>query len=150
MSVGFRVMTTADIDAIAELEGVLFPIDAWPRQMFADELAQASRHYLVAEEHGEILGYAGLMCLEPVADVQTIAVLPEFEGRGIGTSLLTRLLAEAGRRGATEALLEVRADNPRAQRLYQRFGFEQIHLRPRYYRDGVDALVMRAPLGEQL
>jgi ribosomal-protein-alanine N-acetyltransferase len=40
----------------------------------------------------------------------------------------------------------VRADNPRAQRLYLRFGFEQIHVRPRYYRDGVDALIMRLQL----
>ena len=43
-------------------------------------------------------------------------------------------------------LLEVRADNPRAQQLYRRFGFEQIHVRPRYYRDGVDALIMRLQL----
>ena len=38
------------------------------------------------------------------------------------------------------------ADNPRAQQLYLRFGFEQIHIRPRYYRDGVDALIMRLQL----
>ena len=44
-------------------------------------------------------------------------------------------------------LLEVRADNPRAQQLYRRYGFEQIHVRPRYYRDGVDALIMRLRLG---
>lgn len=149
MTAGFRVMLASDINAVAELEGVLFPIDAWPRQMFVDELAQASRHYLIAEDQGEIVGYAGLMCLAPVADVQTIGVLPEFEGRGIGTGLLTGLLTEASRRGATEVLLEVRADNPRAQQLYRRFGFEQIHLRPRYYRDGVDALVMRTQLGVQ-
>jgi hypothetical protein len=66
MSAGFRVMTAADVNAVAELEGVLFPIDAWPRQMFVDELAQASRHYLVAEDRDEIVGYAGLMCLPPV------------------------------------------------------------------------------------
>ena len=44
-------------------------------------------------------------------------------------------------------LLEVRADNPRAQQLYHRYGFEQIHVRRRYYRDGVDALIMRLRLG---
>ena len=36
--------------------------------------------------------------------------------------------------------------NPRAQRLYQWFGFEQIHRRPRYYRDGATALVLAAPV----
>jgi ribosomal-protein-alanine N-acetyltransferase len=41
-------------------------------------------------------------------------------------------------------VLEVRADNPRAQKLYRRFGFVQIGLRRGYYQPAnVDALVMR-------
>jgi ribosomal-protein-alanine N-acetyltransferase len=86
------------------------------------------------------------MCIEPIADIQTIAVVPHYEGQGIGSTLLTQLIGEARPRGAADVLLEVRADNPRAQQLYLRFGFEQIHIRPRYYRDGVDALIMRLQL----
>jgi ribosomal-protein-alanine N-acetyltransferase len=145
--VTLRNMDHADISAVHALERRLFPVDAWPLQMFHDELAQAeTRHYLVAELDGEIVGYAGLMCIEPIADVQTIAVVPECEGRGIGSALLTELIAESVRRRAADVLLEVRADNPRAQELYRRFGFEQIHVRPRYYRDGIDALIMRLQL----
>ena len=145
--VTLRSMNGADIPAVHVLERRLFPVDAWPLQMFHDELAQAeTRHYLVAEVAGEIVGYAGLMCIEPIADVQTIAVAPEREGQGIGSLMLTRLIEEAARRKAKDVLLEVRADNPRAQRLYQWFGFEQIHRRPRYYRDGADALIMRLEL----
>lgn len=143
-----RDMTAADIPAVHELERRLFPVDAWPLQMFAAELAQAdTRRYLVAERDGQIVGYAGLMCIEPIADVQTIAVVPEQEGRGIGSALLTELIRESRLRRAEDVLLEVRADNPRAQQLYRRYGFEQIHVRPRYYRDGVDALIMRLRLG---
>lgn len=142
-----RAMGTADVPAVNALEQRLFPVDAWPLQMFYDELAQAeTRQYLVAESNEGIVGYAGLMCIEPIADVQTIAVVPDYEGRGIGSMLLTRLLEEARRRNAADVLLEVRADNPRAQHLYLRFGFEQIHIRPRYYRDGTDALIMRLQL----
>lgn len=142
-----RDMTLADVPAVSALEQSLFPVDAWPVQMFFDELAQPeTRRYLVAEGPGGIVGYAGLMCIEPIADVQTIAVVPDREGRGIGSTLLTELIDEARRRRAADVLLEVRADNPRAQRLYLRFGFQQIHIRPRYYRDGVDALIMRLPL----
>ena len=142
-----RDMTLDDVVAVSVLEQKLFPIDAWPRQMFLDELAQPdTRRYLVAESADGIVGYAGLMCIEPIADVQTIAVVPDYEGRGIGSTLLTALIDEARRRYAADVLLEVRADNPRAQRLYLRFGFEQIHVRPRYYRDGVDALIMRLQL----
>jgi len=142
-----RDMTLDDVPAVGALEHKLFPIDAWPVQMFLDELSQPeTRRYLVAETSGGIVGYAGLMCIEPIADVQTIAVVPEHEGRGIGSTLLTQLIEEARHRGAADVLLEVRADNPRAQQLYLRFGFEQIHVRPRYYRDGVDALIMRLQL----
>ncbi len=142
-----RDMTLDDVPAVGVLEHKLFPIDAWPVQMFLDELSQPeTRHYLVAEGSDGIVGYAGLMCIEPIADVQTIAVVPDYEGRGIGSTLLTHLIDEARQRGAADVLLEVRADNPRAQQLYVRFGFEQIHIRPRYYRDGVDALIMRLQL----
>ncbi|WP_413542333.1 ribosomal protein S18-alanine N-acetyltransferase [Arthrobacter sp. YA7-1] len=142
-------MTPDDVTAVEVLERRLFPVDAWPMQMFVDELAQIdTRRYVVAEADGKIVAYAGLMCIEPIADVQTIAVVPEFEGRGIGSAILTELIEEARRRGAVEVLLEVRADNPRAQALYVRFGFEQIHVRRRYYRDGTDALIMRLTLTE--
>ena len=143
-----REMTAADIPAVHELERRLFPVDAWPLQMFVAELAQAeTRRYVVAELAGQIVGYAGLMCIRPIADVQTIAVVPEQEGKGIGSALLTELIRESLLRRAEDVLLEVRADNPRAQQLYRRYGFEQIHVRPRYYRDGVDALIMRLRLG---
>ncbi len=145
--VAFRDMTLEDVPAVNALEQRLFPTDAWPLQMFLAELSQPeTRRYLVAESGGDIVGYAGLMCIEPIADVQTIAVVPECEGRGIGSALLTQLIDEARRRRAADVLLEVRADNPRAQQLYVRFGFEQIHVRRKYYRDGVDALIMRLQL----
>ena len=142
-----REMTLDDAPTVSAMEQRLFPLDGWPPYMFIDELSQTdTRRYLVAVAASRIVGYAGLMCIEPVADVQTITVDPDFEGRGIGSVLLTELTREAARRRAKEVLLEVRADNPRAQQLYLRFGFEQIHIRRRYYRDGVDALVMRLKL----
>ena len=142
-----RDMTVDDVIAVSVLEQQLFPMDAWSLQMFLDELSQPeTRRYFVAESEEGIVGYAGLMCIEPIADVQTIAVVPGYEGRGIGSTLLTGLIDEARRRNAADVLLEVPADNPRAQRLYLRFGFEQIHVRPCYYRDGVDALIMRLQL----
>lgn len=144
-----RDMTAADVDAVCALERELFPVDYWPRHMFVDELSRPqTRRYIVVELDGRIVGYAGLMCVQPIADVQTIAVVPECEGKGLGSAMLTELIAEAGRRGAADVLLEVRADNPRAQQLYLRFGFEQIHIRPRYYRDGTDAQIMKLSLAE--
>lgn len=142
-----RFMTSDDLAKVWALETELFPVDAWPLSMFVDELALTdTRDYWVVEDADRIVAYCGLMCVLPLADVQTIAVIPEYEGRGIGTHLLRTMIARAIDQSATDLLLEVRADNPRAQGLYERHGFEVIHRRPRYYRDGVDAVIMRKVL----
>jgi ribosomal-protein-alanine N-acetyltransferase len=76
-----------------------------------------------------------------------MAVARSHWGRGIGSALLESLLAEAARRECTEVFLEVRADNPRAQRLYIRHGFADMGLRRGYYQpSGTDAIVMRRPM----
>ncbi len=142
-----RPMLHSDVDAVWELEKALFPGDAWPREMFVDELDLVdTRNYWVVQDAGKIIAYCGLMCVLPLADVQTIAVDPEYEGRGIGTLLLRLMIDTAAARSATDLLLEVREDNPRAQGLYERHGFEAIHRRKGYYRDGVDAVIMRKVL----
>jgi len=141
-----RDATPDDLAAIMALEERLFPGDAWSTAMMAAELAAPHTRYLVAVVAGAIVGYAGLSILpgSPQADIQTIGVDAPSRRLGVGTALLTALLDEAARRGATEVLLEVRADNPGAQALYERHGFTAIAVRPRYYQpDDVDAIVMR-------
>ncbi|WP_316524012.1 ribosomal protein S18-alanine N-acetyltransferase [Kitasatospora brasiliensis] len=138
-----------DIAPVLELELRLFPEDAWSAGMFWSELAEAhsggTRHYTVATAaDGSIVGYAGLMAVAGEGDVQTIAVDERHQGAGLGTALLTDLIREAARRECAELLLEVRVDNPRAQRLYERHGFEPVGIRRGYYQPAnVDALVMR-------
>ncbi|MFF7747661.1 ribosomal protein S18-alanine N-acetyltransferase [Streptomyces sp. NPDC007971] len=138
-----------DIDPVLELEKGLFPEDAWSRGMFWSELAhsrgpEATRRYLVAEDDGRIVGYAGLVASGDQADVQTIAVAHDVQGTGLGARLLTELLKAASAFECAEVMLECRVDNVRAQKFYERFGFEPIGFRRGYYQPGnVDALVMR-------
>ncbi|WP_052423022.1 ribosomal protein S18-alanine N-acetyltransferase [Nonomuraea candida] len=141
-------MTLADLPAVMAIERATFPLDAWSEGMMRGELAEMprSRHYVVALVDDEIVAYAGLAAAADQADVQTIAVLDRHQGTGIGSAMLTELLAEARRRGAREIFLEVRADNPRAQAVYRHFGFEEIGTRRRYYDDGTDAIMMRRKL----
>jgi [ribosomal protein S18]-alanine N-acetyltransferase len=143
-------MSKADMPRIMALEPELFPEDAWTPEMFAGEFAQpASRRlYLVAEEGDALIGYGGMMFTGgSQADVVTLAVGRAHWGQGTGTALLSALVDEAGRRGYTEVVLEVREDNPRARRLYLRNGFTEIGIRRGYYQpSGVDAVVMRKVL----
>lgn len=92
-----------------------------------------------------LLGYAGLLAPKggDQGDVQTIAVAPAARGLGLGRGLMHALITEARRRGIAQLFLEVRADNPIARALYRSLGFEEIGVRPRYYRHGIDAVLMR-------
>ncbi|WP_184615553.1 ribosomal protein S18-alanine N-acetyltransferase [Sphaerisporangium krabiense] len=144
-------MTEADLPAVLSIERATFPLDAWSEGMLRGELADQprTRHYIVAVAEGEIVGYAGLAAAGDQADVQTIAVRTASQRAGIGSAMLSELLAEAVRRGATAVFLEVRADNPPAQAMYERFGFERVGLRRDYYDDGTDAIMMMRSLNGQ-
>lgn len=148
-----RVAGVDDVDAIMSLETATFENDAWSRQMMLGDLSQPYCHYLVAFDRedagGALSGYAGLMSPRGAADadIQTIAVAPSARRRGLGRLLMRRLIEEARARGARRVFLEVRADNPGAQELYEKLGFAPIGVRRGYYQpDDVDAIVMRFDL----
>ena len=147
MTVRLRPMRRSDVESLLPFEQVLFAGDpSWTAEQFRSELdgVPATRWYVVAEEAGDLVGYAGLFHSGETADVQTLAVVPDRQRQGVGTALLDGLVAEARRRGASELLLDVREDNVAAQALYAHYGFEQLSRRRGYYANGrVDGLVLR-------
>ena len=146
-----RTASVSDLGAIMALEQASFPTDAWSIETMRAELSGEHGHYLVDEEHGALIGYAGLRAIRGSADsdIQTITVDAAHRGAGRGRALLRALLTEAAARGARETFLEVRADNPGAAGLYLSEGFEELGRRPRYYQpDDVDAIVMKVDLRE--
>ena len=146
MNVHLGPMTLADVPVVHAIEERLFPGDAWSVGLFESELTQDNRSYLIAaDDAGVVVGYAGIMVVGTVADLQTIAVVEEWQGRGVGGLLLRTLIDDAIARGANEMFLEVRSDNP-AQEMYEHFGFTRIDIRRNYYARGVDAFVMRTSL----
>ena len=144
MTVTLRPMTRDDLGAVMRLEEELFAPDTWTRSMYAEELRlRDTRHYLVAVDGDEVVGYAGLIAYPEEAHVATIGVATARQGEGIGAMLLDALLAEADRR-CPVVLLEVRADDEATQAFYGRRGFVPIGRRPHYYPlSGADAVVMR-------
>ena len=143
-----REMTWRDIPALTALEPALFADDAWSEQTWWAELAgRPRRSYVVAEQGGVVVGYAGVDRHGEVADVMTIAVATEAQGQGLGSLLMDWLIDAARCGGAEHLMLEVRADNMAAQRLYSKRGFAMLTVRRRYYQPGdVDAHIMRLHL----
>jgi len=143
----------ADLEAVMQLERATFTDDAWPEEAMRREIESPHGYYLVAvdDEHDEdaawppLLGYAGLLAPSggDQGDIQTIAIDPAARGMGLGRGLMHALITESRRRGIAQLFLEVRADNPIARSLYDSLGFVEIGVRPRYYRNGVDAVLMR-------
>lgn len=101
---------------------------------------------LAAAENSIIIGLAGFWLMADEAHVSTIAVQPEWRGLGLGEWLLLHLLKTSQALGAVVATLEVRPSNHPALALYQKYGFEQVGRRPRYYSDNdEDALILTTP-----
>lgn len=148
-----------DVPELARFENELFGGEAWSEALLAGEVDAATgpgadRAYVVVEGPGEdgdpvVLGYAGAWFGDGrgSADLLTIATVPAARRRGIATAMLEHLVALVAERGCVDVLLEVRASNEGAQRLYRDHGFEPIGTRRRYYLAPVeDALVMRRAL----
>ncbi|MDJ0347821.1 ribosomal protein S18-alanine N-acetyltransferase [Cryobacterium sp. PH29-G1] len=144
----------ADLDAIMHLETSIFENDAWSSPMMLRDLGDTACYYLVAfppEDPSRIEAYAGLLAPQGAVegDIQTIAVAESARGHGLGRTLMQALIGEARKRGARLVFLEVRADNPDAERLYERLGFISVGVRRGYYQpDNVDAIVMRLTIPE--
>lgn len=138
-----RPMHLEDLPIVVALERATYP-QPWSEQIFRDELAQVSRHYLVAEdESSRVVGFAGVMLVAEEAHITTVAVDASVRGRQIGTRLMLALVDHAISAGARHLTLEVRVSNTAAQELYRRFGMAPVGFRKNYY-GTEDALVMWA------
>jgi len=148
---GLRRMRWWDVEPVAALERELFPHDAWSVEQLWGELAHVpdTRWYAVHEDDVGVDGYVGLYAVPPEGDVQTIAVAPRSQGRGLGRELLAALVAEARLRGCAQLFLEVLDGNAAALSLYVSAGFERMGRRTSYYGPGLDAVVLRLRLHEQ-
>jgi ribosomal-protein-alanine N-acetyltransferase len=143
------MMRVTDLPAVQAIEQASFQTP-WPPHAYRSELeTNRLAHYLVARAGDELVGYGGMWLMVDEAHITTFAVHPRWRRRRIGERLLLAFLDLAVDRRAREATLEVRLSNLAARRLYEKYGFRPVGLRPRYYSDNhEDALIMTTePLG---
>ena len=138
-----RFMRLKDVDAVADIEEATFA-RPWSCDSFRQEVTRnAVARYLVAEQDGQILGYAGAWIIMDESHITNIAVREDVRGKGLGKKLTKQLLQILSNLGACYATLEVRVSNVRAQNLYKSLGFVSVGKRKRYYEDNnEDAYLM--------
>lgn len=107
----------------------------------------AHHHGLVFENsEGRLVGFVGYQLSGESADIIDVGVIPSSQNGGVGTQLLMALFDHLRHLGVNEVFLEVSCANQKALRFYEKGGFSQIGVRPKYYKSGIyegtDALVM--------
>jgi len=136
----------ADLEAAMAIERAAFK-HPWSTELFARELEHDWSTVLVAQEPSRqgprIVGFIIFWLVHDEIHVLNVATDPAERGRGIARTLLDECLAQGKAKGARLATLEVRRSNDAALRLYDRYGFRRVGVRPNYYADeGEDAIVM--------
>jgi [ribosomal protein S18]-alanine N-acetyltransferase len=135
-----RRLAYSDLPAVISIERRSFPAP-WSLAMFVLELSKPSGICLAATDGEQLHGYLVCSRYDRVWHVMNVAVAPERRRRGVASSLISRLVAEAGRE--LPFTLEVRVSNRDAIAMYEKLGFRSAGVRPRYYQDnGEDALIM--------
>lgn len=160
-------MEPGDVPTVAAIERLSFPTP-WPASSYLYELSHNTRSFyyvLLKPTTGEVvpsgrgwrhwvrgvaglpkqsrvIGYVGFRLQLNEAHITTIAVHPDWRGRGLGELLLLTAMEKALELEVSMVSLEVRAPNRVAQRLYRKYGFRFKGVHSGYYRDGEDAWLM--------
>jgi ribosomal-protein-alanine N-acetyltransferase len=146
VAVAIDRMTIDDLPEVEAIERESFTTP-WPPHAYRTELENNRlAYYIVARAGDQVVGFGGMWIMVDEAHITTFAVKKTWRRQGVGERMLIALLDYARARRAHEATLEVRPSNFPARRLYEKYGFELVGVRPRYYSDdNEDALIMTTP-----
>ena len=136
-----RAYNLLDIDRIVELEVETLGTTLG-RDMLEGELNNPFSYIYLYEEDSKVLGYISFSFDGDIAEMLNFSVDNDYQGRGIGSKLLSFMLDLFKEKGALTSILEVRDSNSNAIKLYNKFGYNLIHKRKGYYSNGEDALVL--------
>ncbi|MBR4152937.1 MAG: ribosomal protein S18-alanine N-acetyltransferase [Selenomonadaceae bacterium] len=138
----FRKLTPDDAEIVAELDFKCFGAnDACNSKYFFKSAQDERKEFWVCEHDGKIIACAGAEINSDTAEIESLAVDPEYRRQGIATILLIKLINAIKKRGATFIILEVRPSNKAAIELYKGFGFQIVEREKDYYLDE-DAWIM--------
>jgi ribosomal-protein-alanine N-acetyltransferase len=147
-------MRLPDLDDVMEIEKLSFRAP-WSRQVFVEEIDREWAHVDVLRERtppsvpdGRVIGFVNYWLVRDEVHILNVATHPDLRRRGHATRLIEHVIVFARREACRYVTLEVRRSNHGAIRLYRKFGFRPVAIRPSYYvEDNEDALVMLLDLG---
>ena len=165
MNLSLRYMRPEDIPQVTAIDRLAFE-DPWTARSYAYEVSESTYSHMVTLEtlhpvtgwrryfsrlnggmRSEVIGYGGLWHIMDEAHISTIAVHPDLRGQGYGELLLAAMIRRSLTLKASYIVLEVRVSNEVARKLYEKYHFEVVGTKAKYYRsNGEDAYDMRLDL----
>lgn len=130
-----RTFRTEDISEIKRLENVTFKTGPYSKRMLKKIFRAPGSFNVIAEEEKNIIGYAVALPLgNNTFDLESIAVSPTSQNRGIGKMLMYEIERQMIARGGKVSILEVRDKNEKAIKFYQDLGYSIMEHIENYYK----------------
>ncbi|GMO54861.1 MAG: ribosomal protein S18-alanine N-acetyltransferase [Candidatus Endomicrobiellum trichonymphae] len=129
------------LDDITEIEKQSFA-NPWTKEMLLDSAKNTAVKFKVLIENRTVAGYYIISTVADETELLDIAVDPKFRRRYFGQAMLADIKKESTNKQTEVIFLEVRQSNNAAINLYKSFGFKEIGVRKKYYKNE-DALVLR-------
>ena len=147
-TVYLRKANLRDIPAILEIEQECFREDSFSREQFAYLIGRSKGIFYVVVEQEQIIAYISLLLHAGTRylRIYSIAVHPDFRGKGLGQALMDQTIRTANECKAAKITLEVKVTNAAAIALYMKNGFIPAGIKPCYYHDGSNAIYMQRTL----
>ena len=119
----------------------------WNFDVLEEELECKNSYVIVAKNsENNIVGFAGLKVILDEADIMNIVVKKTFRHNGIGSILLENLISYSKNLNLKNITLEVNESNLSAIHLYDKFSFDKLGIRKKYYNGESDAIIMSKQL----
>lgn len=130
---------TEKVAVVYDILSDVYDKSPWTKEQILSDMQQDNVDYFFVEVDKTAIGFLAIQQLVGELEITNIAVKKAHQGEGWGSQLLAHL-----DHVDFPIFLEVRASNTSAQALYQKFGFEVIGKRQRYYHEPVeDAIIMK-------
>ena len=134
-------MEKAHLEAIDEIDKTCFS-NPWSMKSLETELENPIANYFVATLNDKVVGYGGYWWVFFEGEITNIAVHGKYRRMGIASKILEAMIERCIETDTTAIHLEVRVSNENAIALYKKFGFREDGIRPKYYDNKEDALLM--------
>ncbi len=129
-----RYFNDQDIEDIYLAEQKAFDVGAYSKREINSMVHSKNSFSLVIEENDFLIGYATAAEMDDSSmDIESIAIIPEFQGRGYGSLLINKIESEIIKRNYKISILEVREKNDTAYIFYLKHGYKFLQFLNNYY-----------------